>query len=214
MKSNHLLILGCFLFLLSACQASLITNLTTEKGGILFEDDFSDTSRGWPVYMTDSAASALTDGKFILWVSASSFSTWAIAGPAFTDVQVEVDTSRLGGPQSNMHGLTCRAREEGDFYFFIISSDGYYAIGMAEDGETSLLGQDMMAFNPAIQQDEDSNHLRFDCIDSTLTGYVNGQMVAVTGDGTYTSGQTGVIAGSFDQGGVVVSFDNFVVIKP
>jgi hypothetical protein len=214
MKSFHLLVLGSFLFFLSACQSSSLKYLTTEKGDIIFEDDFSNPPGEWPVYTTTDAASAFTDGKFILWITSPSFTSWAIAGPTFTDVQVEVEASRLGGPLPNMYGLTCRAQEKGDFYFFIISSDGYYAIGMAQGGDTSLLGQDMMAFNPAILQDDGSNHLRFDCIDTTLTGYVNGQMVAVTGDGSFTSGYTGVIAGSFDQGGVVVSFDNFIVYKP
>lgn len=71
-----------------------------------------------------------------------------------------------------------------------------------------------MAYNAAILQDDSPNHLRFDCIDQTLTGYVNGRAVAITNDTDFPSGDAGLIAGTFDQPGVDVAFDNFVVIKP
>ena len=214
MKSFHVIILCILVLLLAACQSASYTYWTTKKGDVLFEDDFSSPGGGWPIYTTSEAASALTDDKYILWITAPSFSSWALSGNVYQDIQVEGDASRLGGPLSNMYGLTCRADQEGNFYFFIISSDGYYAIGIMQAGGFSLLGQDMMAFSSAIILDEGTNHLRFDCIDSSLTGYVNGQMVAITGDSTFTTGDTGVIAGSFDAGGVVVGFDNFTLYKP
>ncbi len=51
-----------------------------------------------------------------------------------------------------------------DFYFFAVSSDGYYAIGKIKEGVTTLLGQEMMAYNVSIQQGVEPNLLRFDCI--------------------------------------------------
>ena len=213
MKVLHLLIPCGLLLFLMACQSSTIKYLTTEQGGVLFEDDFSNPPGVWPVFSTNEASSAFTDEKLILWINSPSFSSWMLSGQAYENVIVEADSVRLEGPRENMYGLTCRASEDGNFYFFIISSDGYYAIGIMQEGGFSLLGQDMMAYNAAILP-EGANHLRFDCINSTLSGYVNGQMVAVTGDGTFTSGDTGIIAGSFDQGGVVVSFDNFIIYKP
>jgi hypothetical protein len=38
--------------------------------------------------------------------------------------------------------------------------------------------------------------------------------VAVTDDSAFRSGDAGLIAGTFDEGGVEISFDNFVVYKP
>jgi hypothetical protein len=58
------------------------------------------------------------------------------------------------------------------------------------------------------------NHLRFDCVDSTLTLYVNGYQAATVEDDRLASGDVGLIAGSLEQGGVEVAFDEFVVFEP
>jgi len=76
----------------------------------------------------------------------------AAPGHSFLDVQVEVDAARLAGPEQNLFGLVCRSSNISNFYFFAISSDGYYALGKIRNGKTSLLGQDMMAYNAAIIQ--------------------------------------------------------------
>ncbi len=101
-----------------------------------------------------------------------------------------------------------------NFYFFIITSDGYEAIGKVSGGVQTLLEQDMMTYNPAIVIGNGPNHLRFDCIGQNLTGYVNGQSIAKSNDPDLQKGNAGLIAGTFDQPGVKVVFDNFIVYKP
>lgn len=214
MKSISPVILIYLLVLLSACNTAPYSYWRTETGGVLFEEDFSLPRGDWAIFTTPDAAGALADGTYILSIPSPSYSSWSLSGKKYKDIRAEVDAARLGGSSANMYGLTCRADQEGNFYFFIISSDGYYAIGKMEIGSFSLLGQDMMAYSAAILLDEGTNHLRLDCVETTLTGYVNGQMVAVTGDGTFSSGDTGVMAGSFDSGGVVIGFDNFTLYKP
>jgi hypothetical protein len=95
----------------------------------------------------------------------------------------------------------------------VISSDGYYALGNVENGKTSLLGQEMMAQNYAIIQGDGPNHLRFNCAGETLTGYINGQMIATSKDTDFSTGEVGLIAGALDTAGVEVAFDNFMVYK-
>jgi hypothetical protein len=53
-----------------------------------------------------------------------------------------------------------------------------------------------------------------DCIGSRLTLFVNGQEVISAEDGDFVSGGMGVIAGSTQQAGVDIFFDNFIVIQP
>ena len=201
-------------FVLSSCRSSLLADLTTGHGERFFWDDFTEPSGQWPVYTTDDGAYAPSDGEYHISVTTPFYQMWALSGHAYRDVQIEADATRLEGPLANLYGLICRATDKVNFYFFIISSDGYYAIGKMSDNETSLLGQEMMAFNAVIAPGEGINHLRFDCIGSTLTGYINGQMVALTDDTSFQDGDAGLITGSFDEGGVEVSFDNFVVYKP
>ncbi|NJN80226.1 MAG: hypothetical protein HC797_07025, partial [Anaerolineales bacterium] len=44
--------------------------------------------------------------------------------------------------------------------------------------------------------------------------YVNGFQVAQAQDSTLTSGDVGILAGTFDTPGVDIVFDNFVVLQP
>jgi hypothetical protein len=113
----------------------------------------------------------------------------------------------------NLFGLVCRSSNSEDFYFFAISSDGYFGLGKVKNARVVLLGQEMMAYSPAILQGN-PNHLRFDCIGQTLKGYVNGQVIATSQDADFSSGEVGLVAGAQDSPGVDVAFDNFVVYKP
>jgi hypothetical protein len=47
-----------------------------------------------------------------------------------------------------------------------------------------------------------------------LALHVNGELVADVRDGTFTSGDVGLIAGTFEEGGVEIHFDDFLVFEP
>jgi hypothetical protein len=128
-------------------------------------------------------------------------------------VQVETDAARLAGPAQNLFGLVCRSSNSEAFYFFAISSDGYFGLGKVKKARVTLLGQKMMEYSPAILQGN-PNHLRFDCIGQTLKGSVNGQAIATGQDADFSSGEVGLLAGALDSPGVDMAFDNFVVYKP
>ncbi|HEX7619900.1 MAG TPA: hypothetical protein VF359_01730 [Anaerolineales bacterium] len=206
---------GLFLFVfLTACQSSFIADVVTQSGQALYHDDFSDTGSGWPQMTSSIGTLEYANGTYRMLVLTPGYDLRAVSGHRYGDARVEVDATRLSGPVYNRFGLTCRFQDINDFYFFVISSDGYYAIGEIKNGATSLIGQEMMAYNSIIQQGGGANHLRFDCIGNTLRGYVNGQAIAITEDANFSGGDAGLISGAFDEGNVEVSFDNFVVYKP
>ena len=208
-------ICGLFLvFLLSACKSSLIADLVTPAGQALYHDDFSDPSSGWRETVSQNGSLGYSDGAYRILVQSAGYDLWAVSGQAYGDVQIEADATRLAGPLNNRFGLICRFQDINNFYVFFVSSDGYYSIGKIKNGTASLLGQAMMAYNSFIQQGGGPNHLRFDCIGNTLKGTVNGQVLAITSDADFSGGDAGFIAGAFDESGVEVSFDNFVVYKP
>jgi hypothetical protein len=208
---RHIAVVALFL---AGCQTSLITDLTASSGSVIYRDDFSNPASGWPSIKTADWSEGYAEGSYTILVNIPRYDLWAVSGQAFGDVSVEADATRLAGPDVNRFGLVCRYQDPKDFYFFVISSDGYYAIGKTLDGNASLLGQEMMAFNPDIVKGAGPNLLRFDCISSTLTGYVNGQVVASTQDRDFEGGDAGLIAGTFTSPGVQIAFGNFLVIKP
>jgi hypothetical protein len=202
------------LFLLAGCNSSSVFLENVQSGDVLYQETFSDPESGWERTTAEVGLLDYYNGVYRITVNTSDYDLWAVAGVNFNDVRLEVDAARFGGPDENRFGLVCRYRDALDFYFFVISSDGYYAIGKVSGGTLSLLGQPMMAYNNAIVTGVAPNHIRFDCVGNALTGYVNGQMVAITQDISFTAGDVGLMAGAFDTNGVDIVFDDFVVIKP
>jgi hypothetical protein len=96
----------------------------------------------------------------------------------------------------------------------MISSDGFYGVGIYKGGQAVLLGQSEMQVDSNIKTGLAVNHLRADCSGDTLTFYVNGFQVTSLQDATLKSGDVGLLAGTFAQPGVDVIFDNFVALKP
>ena len=213
MKRHTYYLLPFLILFLTACRSSLITDLVTQPGDKLFWDDFSDSSGNWTQVSGPNGSSGIADGVYQIQVLSAQHEILATPGHIFRDVQVEADATRLAGPAQNLFGLVCRSSNPETFYFFAISSDGYFGLGKVKNARVTLLGQEMMAYSPAILQGS-PNHLRFDCIGQTLKGYVNGQAIAAGQDAEFSFGEVGLVAGAQDSPGVDVAFDNFVVYKP
>ncbi len=181
---------------------------------VLFQDDFSNTSSGWDQVEVEEGITNYVDGRYRIFVNTTNMDVWANPGLNFSDVIVEVDTAKEGGPDDNDFGLICRYQDVNNFYFFIVSSDGYYGIAKVVDGEQILIGQENMDYTEAIQQGNAANQLQADCVGEHLVLHVNGQKLLDVTDTSYTSGDIGLIAGTFDEPGTDIYFDNLVVRKP
>jgi len=180
----------------------------------LFADDFSSPTTGWERmrYGEDGMMDYDTGGYRIL-VNALQANFWSTPHKDFADVRLEVDAGKLGGPDENRIGLICRSNGE-SYYFFMIGSDGYYGLGLYRDHQATLLGQTAIRSSTAIKTGAAVNHLRLDCSASSLRAYANSVQVAQAQDATLQHGDVGLLAGTFDQAGVDVVFDNFVALKP
>ncbi len=198
-----------------ACQAVTGgTGGTGEESDILFQDDFSDPSSGWDRVTVDSGETNYANGVYRIFVNEASTDVWANPGLDFTDVQVEVEATKVGGADDNDFGVICRSQDEDNFYFFIISSDGYYGIGKIVGDSQALIGMEAMLPSEEIRQGDATNHIRADCTGSRLALYVNGELLQEVEDTQFTSGDVGLMAGTFDTPGTDIHFDNFVVSRP
>lgn len=206
----------CLLFaslLLSACASVPIPAISTANfGDILYQEQFENNTTGWARIANDNGIMDYDSGGYRILVRQPKLNIWSTSEKDYRDVRVEADVIKLNGPDENRMGLICRY-QGGDYYFFIISNDGYYVIGKFIGGLTLLLGQSEMQATDAIQTGT-MNHLRADCIRDKLTFYINFKEVASAIDADFPSGDVGVVAGSFAEPGVDVLFDNFVVIQP
>ncbi len=221
MKRYFPLALLSMLLMLAACQAAPTPPPAhTQPDGsqpltVLFQDDFSNPKSGWDTVQEDDAVIAYEDGHYRIWLNYPHTTIWANPNLHFDDVRVEVDAIKADGPDNNQFGVLCRYQNADNFYFFIVSSDGYYGIGKSKDGEDTLLtGDGNMVFSSDIPKGHAGVHVRADCVGSHLALFVNGKRLAAVEDADFADGDVGLIVGTFDQPGAEIIFDNFAVYQP
>jgi hypothetical protein len=216
---NRLLTLLTFsIVLLSACSAKTEStpapqDLNMPSGSLLFQDDFAQPVTGWDRFMAAEGTIDYDAGGYRLLVNAPDTNFWSTPHRNFADTRLEVDAGKLAGPDENRIGLICRYAGS-EYYFFMITSDGFYGIGIYSGEKAVLLGNGELQSSNSINTGLAVNHLRADCAGDKLTFYVNRLEVASARDATLKSGDVGLLAGTFSQPGVDVVFDNFVVLKP
>jgi len=184
-----------------------------ETGSVLFQDDFSSNISGWDRRRAESGITDYEHTGYRIWVASPQTELWATPGLNFRDVRVDVDALKLAGPNDNDLGIVCRYQDRANFYFMVITSDGYYGIIKMRESQPALLGGEMK-LSEAIHQGEALNHIRAECIGPNLSLWVNDQHLDTQEDREYTTGDVGLIAGAFGEPGVDILFDNFTVLKP
>jgi hypothetical protein len=209
-----ILLLG---FILLACQVSAAPRSwpAFESGNLLFQDDFSDPRSGWRV-STDASSGRMEyqDQAYRILVEGEQQLLWSGPGLDFVDSRLEVDVFHPGEARDDDFGLVCRAQDDRNFYYLVISSDGYFGIGKVVDGAYTLISAEAMPPSEAILRGSASNHLRADCEGDQLTLYANGIQLDSVYDDEFERGEVGLLAGTLDAAETEVVFDNFSVLVP
>jgi hypothetical protein len=212
MKSRLLLLIILWLLLSSMACTGIATN--TPPSDILFSDDFSDTTKKWDQVSEANRTTAYYNDAYRITINDINSDAWGNPGEeSFTDIRIEVDATKNGGPDDNDFGIICRYTDLHKFYYGVISSDGYYGILKMTPSGGTMVGNEKMAETDLVARGPASNHIRFDCIGSTLTLFVNGTQVDQQTDSEYIIGNVGLIAGTFADVGTDILFDNFMVYK-
>lgn len=184
------------------------------RGDVLFQDDFSNSSSGWATWSQEASEVAYRSGGLSIRVSQPRYDYWSRPGKRFSDTIISVDATRVTGSDNNDFGIICRYRNSDNFYAFLISSDGYYGIVRVQDGQYQVLGAETLQYHEAIQRGDVGNQIQAECNGPNLTLAVNGSVVHQVQDSAFPSGEVGLLAGAYEEPGVEILFDNFIVIKP
>lgn len=185
------------------------------QSNILFADDFSDESSGWAEVDELTQFVGYSNGGYRMWLNTEQYDIWSYPGEYFEGpVSVEVDATKTGGPDNNDFGVICNFQDSDNHYFGLISSDGYALIGKKQAGTTTPLSAEQMVPVDGILAGNLTNHIKFVCNNGALSLFVNSNLVASATDTSFSSGDIGLRVGTYDEIGVDMLFDNFVVTKP
>lgn len=215
LKKTRLLFFGLAILLASvACGLGDFLGPSGPEGSIYY-DDFSSSSSGWAQYSGSDGINDYADGSYRILVNETEYFSWSIIDESFSDASIEVQVTAMGGPFDAEAGIVCRYLDDDNFYLMSITADGYYAISKFTSGDlTVLTGGGEYVQTDFINQGNSSNALRADCVGSSLTLYVNGTLVDSASDSSFSSGEVGLVAGTFTEAGADITFDDFTVYNP
>jgi hypothetical protein len=178
---------------------------------VVLEDDFSNPKSGWDRGADSDAEWGYQDGEYRIVVHAKDMTVWANTRERYdlANLVMVVEARRVAGPLDNQYGVIVHYQDRANFYSFMVSSDGQYAVQMLRDDNW----QELVKWTPSavIRQDEGTNVLRVEVKGSEMRFLVNGELLCVVEDSTIASGSIGLAAGSFAEAGVEVRFDSLLV---
>jgi hypothetical protein len=183
---------------------------------IYLQDDFSSTDSGWEIGDYEGGSVGYKDDAYFVTSTSIDTMMWGVANRSFDNVVIEVDATQISaGPESNnAYGVVCRDQGDvtGTGYYLRISGDGFYQIVKAMGEEYEALVD--WTETSAIQKGNATNHIMAVCNGSSLELFVNGERLAGVEDSTYTSGDIGFTATTYEETMTEVHFDNVIVREP
>jgi len=178
-------------------------------------DDFSPPDPRWARFDTDESAVYALAGELFLEDRGQGVSVYTpLLGERYADTDIRVDVRHVQGSVNNWLGILCRHQDVENYYLLAISADGYTLILRVVDGEpTPLVGPE---YNEAIRIGKAENDLRVLCEGSSLSMWVNDELIATASDDTLMQpGDVALFADAVQRGEIVVTaFDNFVLVEP
>ena len=215
MKKGLIILVLCLL--IGGCGSMpLLGNLLqsptkTAASGVLFSDDFSQQSSGWETYSTALGAAGVRRGMFTITVDKRNTDLYSVPGELIKDAVVSVSAGKLDGEATANYGVLCRYQDNENFYAAQITTDGYAGIFKMENGAYGLIGREVYLPAPPVLGGSAQNLIQFRCEADQLILSVNGQVIDSQRDESFSSGDVGIIAGTYLEQGITIGFDDFSV---
>ncbi|MEX2160676.1 MAG: serine protease [Anaerolineales bacterium] len=170
-------------------------------------DDFSDPASGW----VNEADRYYLNGRYFMEINPPNSGTADFLVQDFADVVISVDVNIERAAGDGDIGILCRFVDANNFYALEVSEDGYYTIWKVVNGEKVYL----VEWTPSdlIPTDGSPFVLLAACGGSQLSVGIDGELLATVTDTDLSFGYIGLTAGTYNLGGLIVSFDNFEVIE-
>lgn len=210
-------------------------------GTLLYATGFDSDDRNGDWEQAQGRLSAqITDGVMRVDVGTANEGVFAPLRWYFTDFDIRVNTTAIEGPENNSYGLLFRQRDLNNYYYFMISSDGYYSVYRVTNGTGKQLSEWIQSevietgigSSNQIRVTGQGNQFQFFINDQSvelcipdnpeaestihpLTGEcMEGQMLTTLMDDAHAYGRVGVIVEALDEPDIVVDFDQLVIYSP
>lgn len=202
-----------------AAESFVIGQPEVPADRIIQTDDFSDPASGWFTAQNGENSVNYDSGKYVLKAGQDKAPIWGTSGKSFTDGVAQVDVTMVGVPSSvnestgydkyGYVGLITRYQNRDNYYAFVASPNGTYAIFHMLKGELVWDRNWTQAMHDVMPAGVDQRTLRVLADGPVLRFYVNGRVVDLVTDALWKGGQAGVMAGRLGNETVTAEFSNW-----
>ena len=191
------------------------TPAATEVREIIYADDFSDKT-SWYTYEGDRFSFIYTDDGYHIYNDIKMGLIWSIREQDYSGVALEVDGTRLQGPEGSYVGVVCKFANDGEnYYALVIGDNGFYGFGLMEGGEYEFIETGMDDKSVILNGQGATNRIRGICNGNQYLIYANGELLLDVWDCTLEEGIIGLVVGNQRTGsGSEFRFNDFVITWP
>jgi hypothetical protein len=180
---------------------------TVRSAAPVYYESFRVDDGGWDTSATDDVIPYYTAGTLHLWVGAPETVGYSLSSWEAGDFFLEVDSYQVDGSLNNEFGVIFRYLDADNYYYFSVSSDGYYAFYRYLDGVWDPIIE--WTASDAIATGEGSaNWLGLFAVGNRLTFLINDYIVDTIYDDSFDYGGLGLTVGAIEEGGIDVAFDD------
>jgi hypothetical protein len=173
-----------------------------------YTDDFSTDAGTWDLLYDGETSRYFRAGRYHVNVDVERTIAWGISNIEASNLYLEVDAELVAGSDANEAAVIFRYEDSDNFYFFAVSYDGYYTLLKQEDDEWETL----IEWESAAQIDTGVgavNRIGVLAEGTEITLVINGDIVDVVDDDSFTTGAVGLAVGTFENPTIDVAFDDF-----
>lgn len=190
--------------------SALGVDAQTEGETVIF-DDFSNPASGWVEDSDTDWSLYYEGGRYFFAVNPSEFYVNSYLLNDYSNIEVSVNVNIEQAAHDGDIGILCRYVDGDNYYAMEVSEDGYYSIWKRINGEVTYLIE--WTSSALVPIDSSSFLLHASCDGSQLAVGINNELLGSVTDTDLTTGRIGLTAGTWQNGGLVVSFDNIEVIE-
>ncbi|MBU0494007.1 MAG: immune inhibitor A [Chloroflexi bacterium] len=173
---------------------------------LLYRDDFSDPLSGWDVSQGAGGSAGYAGGAYRVTLSVPNNAYWSAAPGRVREFAFSAKAYQASGDERNPYGLIFGYQDNDNFYTFMVTAQGNYAVLQKTAGTFRQL-QPWTA-SSVLKQGRLPNLLRVEVQGEEARVFANGQVLTATPVPGFERGQVGLVAATYDQPPTEVYFDD------
>lgn len=170
---------------------------------------FNAADDGWDSDADEDVQRSFGPGVYQIRVDATNTVAWGNGPVTAHDFYAEVDAYHVAGPLDNEFGILFR-NDGNNYYLFNVSSDGYFRLHKWLDGEWASI-VDWQESSAIATGEGSHNRLAVLADGPAISVLANDIVLATVTDDTIRGDGLALAAGTFDDGGVEIAFDDFTL---